>query len=223
MRVKTHCRKITVIAIVMLLVLPGTAAFADAGTEQPVSDPHAKHREMLKKSRADTSTASDIDLRDELLVNQHGDAVRFVSDVVGDQIVVMDFVYTTCTTVCPVLSVIFQQVQTGLGDRLGTDVKLISISVDPVRDTPVRLKNYAEGLQAHAEWAWLTGDKTVVDEVLRGLGAYSPNFEDHPSIVLVGDPQRGTWKRFFGFPGPDKILAAVDEMTAARQMASARR
>jgi len=177
---------------------------------------------MMNKPQSDASAASDVKLRDELLVNQHGDAVRFVSDVVRDQIVVMDFVYTTCTTVCPVLSVIFQQVQAGLGDRLGTDVRLISVSVDPVRDTPQRLKRYAEGLQAHPDWVWLTGEKTTVDEVLRGLGAYSPNFEDHPSIVLIGDPQSGTWKRFFGFPGPDKILAVVDEMTMARQMASAR-
>jgi len=209
--VKTHAFLLIPVA---LLAFSGTAAFAD--------DPHAKHRAMMKNSQGDASTASDIDLRDEILVNQHGDEVRFVSDVVRDQIVVMDFVYTTCTTVCPVLSAILQQVQSGLGDRLGTDVRLISVSVDPVRDTPGRMKKYAEGLHAQAGWAWLTGEKTSVDEVLRGLGAYSPNFEDHPSIVLVGDPQSGTWKRFFGFPGPDKILAAVDEMTAARQLANAR-
>jgi len=205
---------VTGLAFAALCVLPATATTAD--------DPHAQHRAMMNKPQSDASAASDVKLRDELLVNQHGDAVRFVSDVVRDQIVVMDFVYTTCTTVCPVLSVIFQQVQAGLGDRLGTDVRLISVSVDPVRDTPQRLKRYAEGLQAHPDWVWLTGEKTTVDEVLRGLGAYSPNFEDHPSIVLIGDPQSGTWKRFFGFPGPDKILAVVDEMTMARQMASAR-
>jgi len=206
--------KLIVTAIVSLPLLLATVAFAD--------DPHAKHRAMMKDSQADAGTTSDVELRDELLVNQHGDAVRFVTDVVGDQIVVMDFVYTTCTTVCPVLSAIFQQVQTGLSDRLGNDVSLISVSVDPVRDTPARLNDYATRLQAHPEWVWLTGEKTTVDEVLRGLGAYTPNFEDHPSIVLVGDPQTGTWKRFFGFPGPDKLLAAVDEMTAARQLADAR-
>jgi len=209
------------VAITAALLLLSAATFAVAGSEQEADDPHAKHRAMMKKSHADGSAVSDIELRDELLVNQHGDQVRFVSDVVGDQIVVMDFVYTTCTTVCPVLSVIFQQVQTELGERLGTDVGLISVSVDPVRDTPQRLKRYAEGLQAHADWAWLTGEKTTVDEVLRGLGAYTPNFEDHPSVILVGDPQSGIWKRFFGFPGPDKIMAAVDEMAMARQMAHA--
>ena len=207
----TRYSRYSIAALAAMLIVP--VAFAD--------DPHAKHRAMMKQSQADASAASDIKLRDEILLNQHGDKVRFVADVVGDHIVVMDFVYTTCTTVCPVLSAIFQQVQTKLGDRLASDVKMISMSVDPVRDTPERLKSYAQGLQAHPEWAWLTGEKTTVDEVLRGLGAYTPNFEDHPSIILVGDPQHGTWKRFFGFPGPDKILAAVDAMTAARQHANA--
>jgi len=215
----TRYSRYSLAALAALLIAP--AAFTDNATAEQASDPHAKHRAMMKQSQADISTASDIKLRDEVLLDQHGTKVRFVSDVIGDQIVVMDFVYTTCTTVCPVLSAIFQQVQTKLGDRLGIDVKMISMSVDPVRDTPERMNKYAQGLRAHADWTWLTGEKTTVDEVLRGLGAYTPNFEDHPSIVLVGDPQRGTWKRFFGFPGPDKILAAVDAMTAARQHANA--
>ena len=67
---------------------------------------------------------------------------------------------------------------------------------------------------------WLTGPKTRVDEVLDGLGAYSTNFEDHPSMVLVGDGRSGDWSRFFGFPSPDRIMDQVNALQAARQTAA---
>ena len=81
-------------------------------------DPHAKHRAMMRESADKKPEAADVDLRDRTLLTQDGQEVRFVSDVIGDKIVVMDFVYTTCTTVCPVLSALFTQVQGKLGDRL---------------------------------------------------------------------------------------------------------
>ena len=87
---------------------------ADAPAEE---DPHAKHRAMMHQSADSAPEAADIDLRDRTLVNQHGQDVRFVSDVIGEKIVVMDFVYTTCTTICPVLTALFTQVQGELGER----------------------------------------------------------------------------------------------------------
>ena len=99
-------------------------------------DPHAKHRAMMKQKSDPVAESAEIDLRDRQLVDQHGRQVMFVSDVIGDNIVVMDFVYTTCTTICPVLSALFNQVQKKLGDDVGTEVTLVSMSVDPIRDTP---------------------------------------------------------------------------------------
>jgi len=149
--------------------------------------------------------------------------VRFKTEVVGDRIVVLDFVYTTCTTVCPVLSALFSQLQGKLGDRLGRDVFLVSVTVDPNRDTPARLKAYAAKHGAGEGWTWLTGDKSSVDRVLKGLEAYTANFEDHPSQVMVGDGRSGVWTRFYGFPSPAQILAKVDELAAARNQAGGAR
>ena len=219
-------RTLLALTCISALVYPGDAVLAgeriSPSVDAQVADPHARHRAMLKQDRTDNASQADVELLDKPLTTRNGDSVLFASDVVGDRIVVIDFVYTTCTTVCPALSAIFQQVQRRLGDRLSTDVRMISVSVDPVRDTPQRMKAYADRLHARPDWLWLTGEKTTVDEVLRGLGAYSPDFEDHPAIVLVGDPQTGVWKRFFGFPATDKILTAVDELTAARQQGSGR-
>ena len=197
---------ILALACAFLVVSP---SFAD-------DDPHAKHRAMMNKPQEDAAEPASVSLHNATLLTQDGKPVLFVDEILGDRIVVMDFVYTTCTTVCPVLSAILGQVQNRLAEQLGPELQLVSMSVDPVRDTPERMKAYAVGHRAGPDWVWLTGEKTEVDEVLRGLGAYTPDFEDHPSMVLVGDASKGTWKRFFGFPGPDKIVAAVQELQAAR-------
>ena len=180
-------------------------------------DPHAKHRAMMKQKSDPVAESAEIDLRDRQLVDQHGRQVMFVSDVIGDNIVVMDFVYTTCTTICPVLSALFNQVQKKLGDDVGTEVTLVSMSVDPIRDTPQRMKAYSAKHDAGDGWVWLTGPKPVVDEVLVGLGAYTTNFEDHPTMVLIGDGQTGEWKRLFGFPNPDRIVQVVNDMRERRK------
>ena len=182
-------------------------------------DPHAHHKAMMNKP-AEPAETTRVDLLDLPLVDQHGNDVKFVSDVIGDRIVVMDFIYTSCTTVCPVISAVFGQVQDKLGDQLGDDVVLVSVSVDPVRDTPKRLKAYSKTHKAQPGWIWLTGNKRTMDEVLDGLGAYSPNFEDHPAMVLVGDGQNGQWSRFYGFPNPDRIMEQVNALQAARNVAA---
>jgi protein SCO1/2 len=192
-----------------LLVMPSIGA-AD-------EDPHAKHRAMMKQRTEPTAVSADIDLRDRLLVDQDNQERMFVSDVIGDNIVVMDFVYTTCTTICPVLSALFTQVQGKLGDAVGDEVMLVSMSVDPVRDTPQRLKAYSAKHRAGEGWLWLTGPKGDVDDVLIGLGAYTSNFEDHPSMVLIGDGRSGEWKRLFGFPNPDRIVQLVNDLREQRK------
>ena len=188
---------------------------ADGGDD----DPHAHHRAMMNKP-AEPARSADVDLLDLVLMDQNGDEMKFVSDVIGDRIVVMDFIYTSCTTICPVISAVFGQVQNKLGDRLGDDVVLVSVSVDPVRDTPQRLKAYAATHKAKPGWIWLTGGKRTMDKVLDGLGAYSPNFEDHPAMVLIGDGQNGQWSRFYGFPNPDRIMEQVNAIQAARNVAA---
>ena len=174
---------------------------------------------MMKQNSDPAAESADVDLRDRPLLTQHGDEVLFVSDVVGDDIVVMDFVYTTCTTICPVLSALFTQVQTKLGDEVGNGVTLVSMSVDPVRDTPQRMRAYSAKHKAGDGWLWLTGEKPVVEDVLVGMGAYTTNFEDHPTMVLIGDGKTGEWQRLFGFPNPDRIVKIVRDMQARREHA----
>lgn len=202
----THYASLAVLALA--LAVPRLVPAAE--------DPHAKHRAMMHESAAKPAESADVDLRDRTLVTQDGEEVRFVSDVIGDNIVVMDFVYTTCTTICPVLTALFTQVQGQLGEELDNGVVMVSMTVDPVRDTPQRLKAYAAKNGAADGWVWLTGPKPTVDDVLTGVGAYSVNFEDHPSMVLVGDGRTGEWRRLFGFPNPDRIMEVVKDLQQRR-------
>jgi protein SCO1/2 len=152
------------------------------------------------------------------LLDQGGRRVRLAQDVIGERIAVVNFIYTSCTTVCPVSSATFQQLQQRLAaSSLGKEVVLVSITVDPLRDTPQRLREYGARYSAAEGWTWLTGAKPDVDGALKGFGAYSPRFEDHPATVLVGDARAGKWTRFFGFPSVDDLVARIEAMQLARK------
>ena len=162
-----------------------------------------------------------IKLPETALTDQHGKALRFKSEAVADRLVLINFIYTTCTTVCPTQSALFADLQQRLGDRVGPEVSLLSVTVDPLRDTPLRLKEFAARYKAGPGWRFLSGSQQAVDEVLTALGVFTPNFADHPAVVLVGDPRSGEWTRFYGFPGSDLIMANVKQLQAARQDAPA--
>ncbi len=163
--------------------------------------------------------SADVTLHDAALVNQDGETMKFTSEVMGDKLVALTFFYTSCKTICPVTSIIFSQIQDRLGDRLGDEVRLVSVTVDPITDTPARLEAYAAKFKPKPGWIWLTGDKQSVDKVLEGLGAYAADYTQHPLVVLVGDPVSGRWSRLFGFPSPDDIVARLDALKGARTQA----
>jgi len=158
-----------------------------------------------------------VTLSEAPLLDQGGRRVRLAQDVIGERIAVVNFIYTSCTTVCPVSSATFQQLQQRLTGSLGKEVVLVSITVDPLRDTPQRLREYGARYRAAEGWTWLTGAKQDVDDALKGFGAYTPNFEDHPATVLVGDARAGKWTRFFGFPSVDDLVARIEAMQLARK------
>lgn len=179
----------------------------------------AAAHEMHQHHEAPPPGAATVRGLDTKLIDQDGRALNLQREVIGTRIVVVDFVYTTCTTVCPLASAIFADLQTQLGERVGRDVVLLTLTVDPVRDTPQKLKAYAAKFGAGPGWSWMTGSPVAVSEVLKGLGAYTPDFTQHPQMMLVGDGRSGSWTRFSGLPDP-KLLA--DHVRRLDQQRSAR-
>ncbi|OII58360.1 electron transporter SenC, partial [Pseudomonas putida] len=153
---------------------------------------------------------------DVSLLNQDGMPVRLEKDLVGDHLVVMGFIYTSCTTVCPVVSSIMGKVQQQLGGRVGQDIHLVSISVDPQRDDAKRLQDYAKAFQKGPGWSWLTGTPYAISETLKGLGSFSADLSQHPPLILVGDGRTGHWTRYYGFTDPAVLIDEINRLGARR-------
>ena len=143
------------------------------------------------------------------LIDQDGRPQRLYSDLLAGKTVVVDSFFSSCTGSCPAVAATLARIQAALGDRLGRDVVLLSLSVDPQTDTPARLKEYATRLGARPGWYFLTGSKQNVDLALHKLGQYSERKEDHTNLLIVGNERTGLWKKVFGLAKPEEILAIV--------------
>jgi protein SCO1/2 len=159
-----------------------------------------------------TTSAAEKYFSDVELINQDGEKVRFYSDVLKNKIVVINAFFTTCTSVCPPMSRNLEKIQNALGDRLGKDVFLVSITVDPATDTPTRLKEYSLKFHARPGWMFLTGKKENVDWALYKLGQYVEEKNDHSSILIVGNEPKGLWKKAFGLAKSEELLKIVDDV-----------
>ena len=153
---------------------------------------------------------------DARLVNQDGQEVRFLSDVIGDRLAAITFTFSTCHTICPRLDGIFKSLQEKVAADLGRDTVLVTLSVDPASDIPERLKAHAEMLEARPGWSFLTGDTARVNDLLKALEVYAQDIRNHPPTVLVVDGRRGEWTRLSGFPSPDKIAEVLARHRQAR-------
>jgi protein SCO1/2 len=150
------------------------------------------------------------------LIDQDGQKMRFYSDVLKNKVVIINTFFTTCTSVCPPMNRNFEKVQEALGDRLGKDAFLVSISVDPTTDTPPRLKEYSKRFHARPGWIFLTGKKENVDWALYKLGQYVEARDDHTTIIIIGNEPKGLWKKAFGLAKPEELIKIVEDVIADR-------
>lgn len=143
------------------------------------------------------------------LTNQDGKTVRFYSDVLQGRTVVVESFFTTCTGTCPLMNATFAKIQKAVGPRLGKDVFLVSITVDPDHDTPAKLKEYAAHMKARPGWMFLTGKKENVEQALHKLGLKVGSREEHKNLFLVGNEPKGLWKKVLGLGKADEIVSIV--------------
>jgi cytochrome oxidase Cu insertion factor (SCO1/SenC/PrrC family) len=159
---------------------------------------------------------SKLSIPDVEVLDQDGNKLRFYSDLVRGRTVAINFIFTTCTTICPPLGATFARVQKELAGRAGKDVHLISISVDPATDTPERLKAWGAKFHAAAGWTFVTGSKPQVDELLRALAASSSRREDHSPALIIGNDALGNWTRTYGLAKPSQILQIINDTLAGK-------
>ncbi len=127
------------------------------------------------------------------LRTQDNQQVRFYDDVVKGKVVLINFMFTTCTELCPRATANLASLQQALGEHAGRDVFLISISVDPENDTPAALKRYAERFHAGPGWTFLTGKAADIELIQRSLGAYPTDGTPHTGMAIYGNEASGSW------------------------------
>lgn len=132
------------------------------------------------------------------LVNQDGKKVRFYDDLIKDKVAVINFIFTSCRLSCSLETARLRHLQKLLGERVGRDVFIYSITIDPAHDTPAVLKQYAEKFGAESGWQFLTGNEADITLLRQKLGLLSPQdpadqLENHNLSVLIGNEATGRW------------------------------
>jgi len=153
---------------------------------------------------ANIANVADVAVRD-----QDGRELRFNRDLVKGRVVAINFVFTGCSAVCPLMGANFASVQQLLGDR-APQAALISVSIDPLNDTPAKLREWRDKFSKKQGWTLVTGRKNDMDRLLQSLGAAAPDPGSHaPFILIVDGVNGGPWLRMDGLADPAKVAAAL--------------
>jgi protein SCO1/2 len=146
------------------------------------------------------------------LINQNGERMRLYSDVLRNRVVVVNAFFATCQGSCLPMNRNLEKLQAAFRERMGKDLYIVSISVDPTVDTPQALKEYAKKLNAAPGRLFLTGKKENVDWALYKLGQYVEQREQHTNIFIIGNERTGLWKKAFGLAQPDELVKIVESV-----------
>lgn len=155
--------------------------------------------------------AGPLQIPDTTVLDQDGRKLRFYSDLVKGKTVAINFIFTTCTTICPPLTATFAKVQQQLGERVGRDLQFISISVDPTTDVPERLKAFSAKFHSRPGWAFVTGSKPEISLLLKALGASVSDKNDHTATVLVGNDRAAYWTRTYGLAPVSTLVTVITD------------
>ena len=142
--------------------------------------------------------------------DQNGKSLNFYSDLVKGKVVAVNFVFTTCTAICPSLTATFRRVQQQLAEQK-VPAQLISVSVDPTVDTPERLQQFAAKFKAEPGWTFVTGNTSDIDSILKEFGVGVANKNDHTPMVLIGNEEAGYWTRAYGLSSPTSLVKLITE------------
>ena len=144
------------------------------------------------------------------LVSQDGKEMRFYDDMIKGKIVLINFMFATCHDACPLETAKLRQVQEQLGDRVGREVFMYSITITPEHDTPEVLKEYMEKFKVAPGWQFMTGKIEDINLIRKKLGLYEEGEvnSDHTQSLMIGNESSGTWMKRSSFDNP-KVLSQV--------------
>lgn len=202
-------------SMVVTLLLTGAGIIAPAtpgAFAASAPDAHAHHHHMASEVMRSTV---DYTLPQVSLVRGDGKTVSLINELNDGRPVILTFIYTTCTSICPMISQTLSQLQSDLGSERDK-VHLVSISIDPERDTPARLREYAKKFRAGPEWQHYTGTVAASIAAQRAFDVYRGDKMSHNPVTLLRAAPGKPWLRIDGFPTATELLSAYHELVASR-------
>jgi protein SCO1/2 len=137
--------------------------------------------------------------------DQDGNKLMFDKELDDGRPVILNFIFTTCTAICPVMTQIFAQVQAKLGPDLDK-VHMVSVSIDPEYDTPKRLMDYALQHNALCQLDFYTGTLAASHAIQKAFNAYRGDKMNHTPLTLMRAAPGKPWVRIDGFATPGTIV-----------------
>ena len=168
-----------------------------AALASPADAPRFSRREVV------------VDVPDVTLIDQYGREVNFRQEMLGDRPVFVEFIFATCTTICPVLSAGFASIQRKLGDDR-EKVLLVSITIDPEHDGPEELLKYLNRYGAKSGWDFFTGTRQDINKVMRSFDAFVPDKMSHRPLTLIHGPGLDSWIEIDGFAGSKDLMKELE-------------
>lgn len=176
------------------------------------ADEHAQHRAMMDQQGYRRSTHK-YDIPQLVFVDMDNNRVSLNEALATDEPVMLNFIFTTCTTICPVLSATFAQVQRELGDE-ADQVRMISITIDPEYDTPERLRGYAARFDAGPQWQFYTGTSDDIVAIQKAFDAYRGSKANHEPLTFLRVPADPQWVRVNGLASAGDVVKEYRRLLA---------
>ncbi len=189
--------------IIGLAILTGSH-LARAEVMPPMDHSHHHQHASIELKRSTASYA----IPTVSLLNQHGKTVSLAGLLATDKPVLLNFIYTSCTAICPALSATFTSVQSKLGQDTGR-VVMLSVSIDPENDRPRELNNYAQRFKAQPQWSFLTGSQAQSIAVQQAFNTYRGDKMNHAPVTLFRPGAKAAWVRYDGFAKADDLVREV--------------
>lgn len=191
--------------------VPGKCAKCGMQLKRAAFDAETERAERSVKSDSTDVVTDHLRIPDEWVFDQSGKKLRFYTDLIRDKTVAIEFIFTSCTTICPPMTATLRRVQQELPDSPDSQIHLISISVDPETDVPERLQAFSSKFNAGPGWSFITGGKPEITRILKALGANTPDKKQHSPIMMIGNDRAGYWTRAYGLASPATLVRVIKE------------
>jgi cytochrome oxidase Cu insertion factor (SCO1/SenC/PrrC family)/mono/diheme cytochrome c family protein len=146
------------------------------------------------------------------VVTQDGKTLKFYDDVIKGKIVLISFIYTNCPDICPLTTARLTQVEDQLGDIVGRDIFFVSMTVDPERDTPDKLKEFTAAFGIGPRWLFLTGKPEDIRAINYKLGDRSRKLSEHRQEIVLGNDTTGEWQRDTALGDLNRLVMTIRDM-----------